>query len=260
MKSMQIFNNDEFGEVRTVIIDNEIWFVGKDVAEVLGYSNTNEAVQEHVDEEDKLNSKTLLSFELDLGQRGGWLINESGLYSLILSSKLESAKRFKRWITSEVLPEIRKTGSYKHESLDSINTAVNIITGLLDNAGCSNEIKLLTAKQLYEKSGIVIDYEIKADKQYYDTEYIARKIGIYFKTSGKPASKAVNEIIRRIGTAPDECIDTWESKGNWQGTVTKYSQSVINKAYDWIKGNNYPAAIRYIQSNGEHKNYRVTYN
>ena len=117
MNKMQIFKNDNFGAIRTLEISGEPWFVGKDVAEVLGYSNPNEAVQEHVDEEDKLNSKTLLSFELDLGQRGGWLINESGLYSLILSSKLPNAKAFKRWVTSEVLPAIRKHGLYATEEL-----------------------------------------------------------------------------------------------------------------------------------------------
>lgn len=117
MNKMQIFKNDNFGAIRTLEINGEPWFVGKDVAEVLGYSNPNEAVQEHVDEEDKLNSKTLLSFELDLGQRGGWLINESGLYSLILSSKLPNAKAFKRWVTSEVLPAIRKHGLYATEEL-----------------------------------------------------------------------------------------------------------------------------------------------
>ena len=108
MNELQVFNNDEFGSIRTVIIENEPWFVGKDVAEVLGYTNPSKALSDHVDTEDKLNNETLLS----LGQRGGWLINESGLYSLILSSKLPKAKKFKRWVTSEVLPAIRKTGSY----------------------------------------------------------------------------------------------------------------------------------------------------
>lgn len=84
------------------------WFVGKDVAEVLGYANASKALADHVDPEDKLNNETLPS----LGQRGGWLINESGLYSLVLSSKLPSAKEFKRWVTSEVLPSIRKHGGY----------------------------------------------------------------------------------------------------------------------------------------------------
>ena len=91
MNEMQVFNNDEFGSIRTVTIENEPWFVGKDVAEVLGYTNPSKALSDHVDTEDKLNNETLLS----LGQRGGWLINESGLYSLILSSKLPSAKKFK---------------------------------------------------------------------------------------------------------------------------------------------------------------------
>ena len=108
MNELQVFNNDEFGSIRTVIIENEPWFVGKDVADVLGYTNPSKALSDHVDTEDKLNNETLLS----LGQRGGWLINESGLYSLILSSKLPKARKFKRWVTSEVLPAIRKTGSY----------------------------------------------------------------------------------------------------------------------------------------------------
>lgn len=108
MNEIQVFSNPDFGEVRTTTINNEPWFVGKDVAQVLGYTDTNKAIAMHVDEEDKLNDKTALS----LGQRGGWLINESGLYSLILSSKLPGAKKFKHWITSEVLPSIRKHGGY----------------------------------------------------------------------------------------------------------------------------------------------------
>ena len=113
MNELQIFNNEEFGTVRTVTIDNEPWFVGKDVAEALGYSDTKKAVAMHVENEDKkLNDKSSPSF----GQRGATLINESGLYALIFGSKLESAKRFKHWVTSEVLPSIRKTGSYDHFS------------------------------------------------------------------------------------------------------------------------------------------------
>ena len=104
-----IFKNPEFGQIRTVVIDSDAWFVGKDVALVLGYADVNKAIAMHVDDEDKkLNDKTSPSF----GQRGATLINESGLYSLILSSKLPNAKKFKRWVTSEVLPAIRKTGGY----------------------------------------------------------------------------------------------------------------------------------------------------
>ena len=108
MNDVKIFNNEEFGQIRTVTKDGEPWFVGKDVAEILGYADPNKAIAMHVDADDKLNDKTASS----LGQRGGWIINESGLYCLILSSKLPSAKRFKRWVTSEVLPSLRKNGGY----------------------------------------------------------------------------------------------------------------------------------------------------
>ena len=123
MNELQIFSNEEFGEIRTVTIDGEPWFVGKDVAESLGYADPNKAIAMHVDEEDKLNDKTASS----LGQRGGWLINESGLYSLILSSKLKSAKRFKHWVTSEVLPSIRKTGQYQIPHLSKEMQAIVLL-------------------------------------------------------------------------------------------------------------------------------------
>lgn len=105
---IQVFSNKDFGEIRTLKINGEPWFVGKDATELLGYTNPSKALKDHVDDDDKLNNESLSS----LGQRGGWLINESGLYSLILSSKLPTAKQFKHWITSEVLPTIRKTGGY----------------------------------------------------------------------------------------------------------------------------------------------------
>lgn len=109
MNELKIFENPAFGKVRVVEQGGEPWFVGKDVAEILGYSDLNKAVAMHVDDDDKkLNDKTSPSF----GQRGTTLINESGLYSLILSSKLPNAKKFKHWVTAEVLPAIRKTGGY----------------------------------------------------------------------------------------------------------------------------------------------------
>lgn len=112
MNELKIFNNNEFGEIRVLEKDGVPWFVGKDVSQILGYSNHSKALLDHVDKEDKLNNDSLSS----LGQRGGWLINESGLYSLILSSKLPNAKKFKRWVTSEILPSIRKHGAYMTES------------------------------------------------------------------------------------------------------------------------------------------------
>jgi prophage antirepressor-like protein len=107
--NIQMFHNDDFGDIRTMLLDGAPWFVGKDVAEALGYSKPRNAIAAHVDAEDKKDA-------LIQGPLGGpqtmTILNESGVYSLILSSKLASAKQFKRWITSEILPAIRKTGGY----------------------------------------------------------------------------------------------------------------------------------------------------
>lgn len=136
MKNLTIFKNKEFGQIRTCVVNGETYFVGRDVALALGYINPTKAVKIHVDEDDRCMS------EMDTLHRGSQstiVINESGLYSLILSSKLDSAKRFKRWVTSEVLPQIRKNGRYELESqakqlqqrnrvLESRNTLLEEIT------------------------------------------------------------------------------------------------------------------------------------
>ena len=110
MEELQIFNNEEFGNVRSLVIDNEPWFVGKDVAEALGYKNVRDSLARHIDSDDKRDGVVIHD---SMGrEQKPIIINESGLYSLILSSKLESAKKFKHWVTSEVLPTLRKTGSY----------------------------------------------------------------------------------------------------------------------------------------------------
>ena len=132
MNELQIFISEEFGDIRTVTIDEEVWFVGKDVAEALGYSNSSKAVSVHVGEEDRI----LKVLEAD-SQNGNVvktqtaLINESGLYALIFGSKLESAKRFKHWVTSEVLPSIRKHGVYAvDELLANPEMAIKAFTAL----------------------------------------------------------------------------------------------------------------------------------
>lgn len=112
MNEMQIFENPEFGEVRTVEIDGEPWLVGKDVARALGYSNTKDALSRHVDPEDKRQDDGVVICDPMGREQHPTIINESGLYSLVLSSKLPGAKRFKRWVTAEVLPSIRKHGAY----------------------------------------------------------------------------------------------------------------------------------------------------
>ena len=128
MSELQIFENPEFGTIRSVEVDGEPWLVGKDVAAALGYTDTSDALKRHVDDEDKLTRRFT-----DSGQsREMYIINESGLYSLILSSKLPSAKKFKRWVTGEVLPSIRKSGGYlapaAAKALDDMTAAIQLLS------------------------------------------------------------------------------------------------------------------------------------
>ncbi len=127
MNEIQIFNNEEFGQVRTLLINDEPWFVGKDVAGALGYEKARNAIASHVDEEDALKWGVLTQG----GKQEMTVINESGLYSLIFGSRLEGAKRFKRWVTSEVLPTLRKTGHYEMPSYEKKATSVGEVTNML---------------------------------------------------------------------------------------------------------------------------------
>ena len=205
IKEIQIFANDQFGEVRTLNKDGEPWFVGKDIAEILGYTNPSKALADHVDDEDKLNNETLSS----LGQRGGWLINESGLYSLILSSKLPTARAFKRWVTSDVLPAIRKHGEYtapkvSQKRLGEVNSAARIIRQTLKEAGMAPQFVAVAMKSLYAPVGVEIPLEgVTLNKQLFDATAIAKKVGVMSR-SGKPHAHAISAIIAQVDVLPEE--------------------------------------------------------
>lgn len=166
MEQIKIFNSDEFGSIRTIIIDGEPWFAGKDVAASLGYKDTSDALKKHVAEEDKLTRCFT-----DSGQnRQMYVINESGLYSLIFGSKLESAQKFKHWVTSEILPSIRKNGIYATDK---------VIDDILNNPDFG--IELLTklkeeraARVEAEKTNAIL---MHVNKTYTMTE-IAKEIGL----------------------------------------------------------------------------------
>ena len=136
MNGLQVFKNNEFS-IKSVVINEEPWFIGKDIAHILGYANANDALIKHVDQDDKKTiQKSQNAILENIPNRGLTIINESGLYSLILSSKLESAKRFKRWVTSEVLPQIRKGGAYlTDEKAYDITHNPNSLADLLLQAG-----------------------------------------------------------------------------------------------------------------------------
>lgn len=132
MNDLTTFTNPEFGQVRTVEIDGTPWLVGKDVAEALGYKNTKDALERHVDDEDKRQNDGVVIHDSIGREQHPVIINESGLYSLVLSSKLPKAKAFKRWVTSEVLPALRKNGVYETvkaqqhiEQLEAVNARLN---------------------------------------------------------------------------------------------------------------------------------------
>ncbi len=130
MNGIQIFNNEKFGQIRLVLINDEPWIVGKDVAQALGYERTADAIRAHVDDEDK----GVGEIPTPGGTQQMTIINESGMYALIFGSKLPSAKRFKHWVTSEVLPTIRKTGRYSPNTYRIQDAPLSEVTALLHEA------------------------------------------------------------------------------------------------------------------------------
>lgn len=161
MNGIQIFQNAEFGSVRTADINGVPYFVGKDVAEILGYSNTRKALLDHVDEEDKTDGVTIRD---SIGrEQAPVLINESGLYSLILSSKMPNARRFKRWVTSEILPTIRKHGVYATDELiANPDLAIAAFTALKEEREKNRLLEQTTAVQKQQIA------EMKPKASYYD--------------------------------------------------------------------------------------------
>ena len=189
MNDIRIFNNDEFGRVRTVTIDNEPWFVGKDVATALGYADTFGALKKHVMDEDKL----VCQIDSAGQKREATVINESGLYALIFGSKLESAKRFKHWVTSEVLPSIHKNGIYATD---------NVIDNILNNPDFG--IELLT-KLKEERAARVKAEQTNAILMHVNKTYTVTEIA---KELGLRSAIQLNKILEKL------CIqfkvnDTW---------------------------------------------------
>ena len=192
-ENIKIFNNSEFGEIRVMLIDDDPWFVGKDIAAALGYKDTVNALKAHVDEQDKAGWRITTQF----GEKETTIINESGLYSLIFSSKLESAQRFKHWVTHEVLPSIRKNGMYMTDNL--LETAIanpDFVIGLIQNMKAEKEknATLQTQnKQLCEKNE---EMQPKAD--YFD-DLVAWNLAVCFRGTAKelriPERKFIQSLI-----------------------------------------------------------------
>lgn len=214
MKDLQIFRNPEFGQVRTITLDGEPWFVGKDVATALGYSNPSNAVVTHVDEEDK----TTYSFQVSGSnyKTKATIINESGLYGLVLSSKLPTAKQFKHWVTSDVLPTIRKTGKYAvpkitpnpHYRTRMIKTAVKDIGDTADTIAQVFHVKkgiAMTASMQMVGEAYGIDTEPlkklvppEANPAFLTPTKIAAELNV-LTNKGNPNPQRVNSLLKEIG-------------------------------------------------------------
>lgn len=214
MKDLQIFRNPEFGQVRTVTLNDDPWFVGKDIATALGYAKPENAIANHVDSDDK--TSTLIQGSGSNYKSKAIIINESGLYSLILSSKLPAAKKFKHWVTSEVLPALRKTGKYEipkitpnpHYRTRMIKTAVkdtaDTATVIADVFGVKKPMAMTAAMQMV---GEAYGVDMEPLKQFIPPETnpgyltptkIANELGL--KTSkGNPNPQLANSLLKDAG-------------------------------------------------------------
>ena len=265
MNDLQIFKNEDFGEIRTVEIDRKLYFVVTDIAKSLGYKDTTNAIKQHckwvVKHHIPHPQSKIKTLEVNI-------IPEGDMYRLVSNSELQSAEKFESWIFDDVLPTIRQTGAYitnnanpqelrdkanEIESLDTVNKTIEILTPFLNGAGIDEKAKLLTAKTIYKKAGIELPLEIEEKEHFFDTKQIAIKLNMYSKTN-KPAFVAVCEIIKKLDIKEEEKLIVLANKDNWNGTTTKYSQSVIDKIRNWIEENNRPVKIA-----GEKKNFHVVY-
>ena len=234
MNELQVFNNEEFGQVRTLTINNEAWFVGKDVAVALGYSNTRDALSKHIDDEDKGVAKC----DTPSGMQNMVIINESGLYSLILSSKLESAKKFKHWVTSEVLPSIRKHGAYMTpETLEAAilnpDTMIQLCNALKDEQDKNKTLQTTNSK-------LSVEVQIMQPKADYFDELVDRNLLTNFRETAKQLGIKQNKFISFLldkkylyrdqrgrlmpyankNNGLFEIKETYNEKTDWSGTQT----------------------------------------
>lgn len=217
--NIEVFRNSEFKDVRTMIIDGEPWFVGKDIAENLGYTNTRKAIIDHVDTEDKRDGVTIRD---SIGrEQTPTCINESGLYSLILFSKLPQAKKFKRWVTSEVLPSIRKHGMY---ATDELLDNPDLFILVLEELKRERQEKLILKQQ---------NLEMKPKASYYDIVLSCKEavaITVIAKDYGWSARK-MNKKLHELGIQ--------FKQGNIWLLYQDYAEEgyTCTKTYQFNKGN-----------------------
>lgn len=223
---LQIFNNPEFGEIRTLEIDGESWFVGKDIAAALGYSNSRDALATHIDDEDK----ATVAIHDGSQNRNMTIINESGVYALIFSSKLPSAKKFKHWVTSEVLPAIRKTGTYTAPEMSEELKAIIMI----DQRTVQHE-KRITALE----DNMVIDYGQQRALTSRVNEVVVEALG------GTSAPAYTDKTIRsRTYSECNRDIQRWFNVNSRNNIPRKRFEEAVEYIHGWKPSTNMSMSIR----------------
>lgn len=266
MNDLKIFQNEQFGSVRTIEKDSKIYFCGSDVAKALGYSNAPDAISKHCkkdgivkcDSVDSLGRKNTLSF-----------IDEGNVYRLITHSKLPAAEQFERWVFDEVLPSIRKTGTYTVQKSQPnpelaklradammLNAKSRIATQMMKlwtAAGVEPQYQALAMNDYYEGLSVPrIAFKTEATAMY-DLTTIAKHLGVMSK-SGKPHAQAVGAIVGKLTLEEGEYELTPYSRNGHDDVSMQYTLSVEHKIKAWLEENNYPNPIP-----GNGKNFTVKY-
>lgn len=267
MNDLKIFNNAEFGQIRTVEIEGKIYFVARDVAKSLGYEKPANAVAMHCRYTLKQGIPHPQNPEKQIEVN---VIPEGDMYRLITHSKLESAERFESWVFDEVLPSLRETGSYKMPKQDktkrlplsSVNMMVKNVMSTLERAKVEPVYVAAEVKRLYTDLGYEVKAPLLTDKEdmpkLYDCTEIAKELGIY-SASGKPHNQAVSAIIKKLHIPSSEIITTAFSRNGHEDVTVQYKPIVLEDVRLWLIENFYPARIPYVDSKGNQKTCTVVY-
>lgn len=255
MKELQIFNNTQFGQVRTIDESGKVLFCAKDVALSLGYANPGKAINDHC------KGVTKRYLPTSGGKQLTNFIPQGDIIRLAASSELSGADAFESWIFDEVIPSVLEHGEYvtpqkQQQRLGEVNSAARIILPALKAAGMAPQFVAVAMKSLYAPVGVEIPLEgITLNKRLHDATTIAERFGI-MSAAGNPHTHAVSAIIAQVDVLPEEIerVPFQNSVNGHSGTTCQYTESVVAKVGLWLDRNGYPTRFHY---NG--KNYTVVY-
>lgn len=255
MNDLQVFENSDFGSIRTIEEDGKILFCGLDIAKALGYVVPRKALYDHCKGVLKRNLPT------NGGIQEMSFLPEGDVYRLISHSQLPAAEKFESWIFDEVLPSIRRTGTYTMpnmptDTMATANEAAKILAPIFDRAGMPAPFQALAMKQIYRKAGIELPVEsLKAERELYDIGTIAKRAGV-FSQSGKPHVQAVGCILRKLEIPDSEKELVSFEKNGHMGTTYQYTANVAELVKGWVKAQGFPEVIA---SDDGTRQYKVNY-